>query len=244
MSEGLFDQFAPAIAALPSRTPLSRADLLSPTFVLHEELAFSLYYAPFDYINIGARVVLVGITPGWYQTEMAFRLARDVLQAGGSHIEACRAAREHASFSGPIRTTLVAMLDGIGINTALGINTCWQLYGDRADLLHTTAAIRYPVFVRGQNYAGYTPNMLKTPLLRCYVTDVLGDELRRIPDALIVAVGRSIGDALRLLANEGIVAAERCVIGLPHPSGANVHRPAQYARVRDTLAEQVRRLLG
>jgi hypothetical protein len=38
---------------------------------------------------------------------------------------------------------------------------------------------------------------------------------------------------------EGMLAAERCLIGMPHPSGANAHRPAQFARVREELAARV-----
>ena len=238
--DGLFAHFAPQIAALPEHTPLTKDDLLVPHFLLHEAPTWTLRYAPFDYVNTTARVVIVGIAPGWYQTEMAFRLARNALREGKSLYDASRYARQNASFSGPIRKTLVSMLDGIGLNHALGIETCMQLYGARADLLHTTAAVRYPIFVGNlQNYAGYTPSLFKTPLLRHFIVEVLGGELQCIPDALVIAVGKSIGEALQLLVAEGLLEAERCLIGLPHPSGANAHRPAQFARVREELAARV-----
>ncbi len=240
-TDGLFPHFAPQIAALPQHTPLTKADLLVPGFLLHEAPTWALRYAPFDYVNEQARVVIVGIAPGWYQTEMAFRLARNALRAGQPLAEASKYARQNASFSGPIRKTLVNMLDSIGLHTALGIETCAQLYGERSDLLHTTAAVRYPVFVGNQqNYAGYTPSLFKTPLLRRFVIEVLGGELQRIPDALVIAVGKSIGEALQLLVVEGVLETERCLIGMPHPSGANVHRPAQFARVCEELAARVK----
>jgi hypothetical protein len=239
-TDGLFAHFAPQIAALPEHTPLTRADLLVPRFLLHEAPAWTLHYAPFDYINTSARVVIVGIAPGWYQTEMAFRLARNALREGQSLSDASHYARQNASFSGPIRKNLVSMLDGIGLHEALGIETCWQLYGERADLLHTTAAVRYPIFVGNQqNYAGYTPSLFKTSLLRRFVIEVLGGEVQRIPNALVIAVGKSVGEALQLLVAERLLEAERCLIGMPHPSGANAHRPAQFARVREELAALV-----
>lgn len=239
-THGLFIHFAPQIAGLPDHTPLTKADLLVPRFLLHEGPTWTLRYAPFDYVNEQARVVIVGIAPGWYQTEMAFRLARNALHEGQSLPDASRYARQNASFSGPIRKTLVSMLDGIGLHHALGIETCWQLYSERADLLHTTAAVRYPIFVGNQqNYAGYTPSLFTTPLLRRFVVEVLGGELQRIPDALVIAVGKSVGEALQLLVAEGWLEAERCLIGMPHPSGANAHRPAQFARMREELAARV-----
>lgn len=50
-----------------------------------------------------------------------------------------------------MRKNLIEMLDGLERPKALGIVSGALLFSDRRDLLHTTSAIRYPVFVDGQN---------------------------------------------------------------------------------------------
>lgn len=233
----LFGQYAARIAALPDHTPLQREDLLVEAFLLQRERDLDVYWAPFEHVEATARVILVGITPGWYQTELAFRTARNALRDGALHTEASALARRTASFSGPIRRTLVSMLDGLELNTALGINTCLSLWDEHHAMLHTTALVRYPLFVGGQNYTGYKPDPLKTPLLRPFITEVLAEELRRVPQALIVPLGRVVGQSLQLLAELGLIEQSRLLPGLPHPSGANVHRHVQYANVREQAAQ-------
>jgi hypothetical protein len=241
---GLFEHYAPRIAALPASRTLTRDDLLVPDFLLHHEAAMDIYYAPFDYVNEHARIVLVGIAPGWYQTELAFRTARNALLSGADAAEVSALARQTASFSGPIRKTLVAMLDGLGLHDALGIATCAELYGARHDLLHSTAVVRYPVFVQGQNFTGYKPDIAKTPLLRRFATEALAAELRLTARALVLPLGKSIRDALRMLVTEGLLEGERLLPGLPHPSGANVHRPRQYAQMQPENAARIKEWFG
>jgi hypothetical protein len=237
---GLFHAYAPCIRALPAHTPLARADVLTSDFLLARDALLELYYAPFDYVNEQARVVLVGIAPGWYQVERAFVNARDALLEGASEADASRLARTRASFSGPIRRNLVAMLDGIGLAAALGITSAWELWGERQELLHTSAVVRYPVFVRGGNWTGYNPDPLRHPLLHRFVTEALADELARVPSALVIPFGKSVAGALAHLAETGALDASRLLPGLPHPSGANAHRPAQFAAIRQLATERVK----
>lgn len=57
-----------------------------------------IYYAPFEYINPNARIVLVGITPGPTQMVNANNEARRALQAGKSNSEAIKAAKDVGGF--------------------------------------------------------------------------------------------------------------------------------------------------
>lgn len=239
-----FPQYAACITVLPERTPLKREDVLREEFVLRREAELELYWAPFEHVQTSARVVLVGITPGWYQTELAFRTARDALRTGVAHAQASALARRTASFSGPIRRTLVGMLDDLGLNTALGVETCLSLWNEHYQMLHTTALVRYPLFVAGQNYTGYKPDPLKSPLLRPFITEVLAEELHATPQALVVPLGRVVNQSLHLLADEGLIERARLLPGLPHPSGANVHRHAQFAAVREEAARAVTAWFG
>jgi hypothetical protein len=235
----LFARFAPRIAALPDRERYTRADLLTPEFLLEQDSRLAIYYAPFDYINPQAKVALVGITPGFRQMEIALRESRAALLRGTPIPEIVARVKYQASFAGPIRTFLIAMLDGIGLPHALGIPTCAALYADRADLLQTSAVVRHPVFVGGKDWTGHTPPVRSNPLLRRYLTDVMLPELHAVPDALLISLGKCASDALATHIATGTLDPARCLIGLPHPSGANGHRFTQYAAVRDDLTARV-----
>jgi len=240
----LFTRFAPRIVALPDHERLMRADLLTPDFLLEQDHRLAIYYAPFDYINPEAKIALVGITPGFQQMEIALRASRDALRRGTPIPEIVARVKYQASFAGPIRTFLIAMLDGIGLSHALGIATCAALYADRADLLQTSAVVRHPVFVGGKDWTGHTPPARGNPLLRRYLTGVMLPELQAVPDALIVSLGKCASDALAAHIATGALDPARCLIGLPHPSGANGHRFTQYAAVRDDLTTRVAAWFG
>ncbi|MGN6673746.1 MAG: uracil-DNA glycosylase family protein [Thermomicrobiales bacterium] len=231
--------FTPRIAALPAGAQLTKAELLTPVFLLHESGRLAVYYAPFDYVNPAAKVVLVGIAPGFRQMEIALRGARDLLWAGAELTDVAEQVKYLASFAGPIRRFLVQMLDGIGLARALAITTCADLYGARHDLLHTTAAVRHPVFVGGKDWTGHTPPVRRNPLLLRYVREGMRAELDAVPGALVLTLGRCAEDAVQLLLDEGALDPARCLIGLPHPSGANGRRYVQYAQVRDELTRRV-----
>lgn len=236
----LFATFAPQIAALPAAERLTRERLQVPEFVLHQAGRLAIYYAPFDYINPQARVVLVGITPGFRQMEIALRASRDALLTGETDYAAiCARVKYQASFAGPIRRFLLTMLDGIGIPQALGIPASASLYAERADLLQTSAVVRHPVFIDGADWTGHTPPVRTNPLLTRYLWEVMLPELRAVPTAIIISLGKCASDALDTLVAADALDPARCLIGLPHPSGANGHRHAQFAGIQEEATERV-----
>jgi len=189
------------------------------------EGTLEVLYAPFDYVNEQARIVLVGITPGRQQARNALLEFRRQLVRGVSVKEAARAAKQFASFSGPMRSNLVAMLDYFGISKVLGIASCSELFASRGDLVHFTSALRYPVYVAGQNYNG-SPPMTTTPVLRELLFGGFGQEVLRLRSAIFVPLGQKVADALLMLAESGAVDRSRVLDGLQHPSGANTERIA------------------
>jgi hypothetical protein len=114
-----FDRSRKAILELPlkgSSEKYQPADLLCSTFRLFSEVGLDVYYAPFHYLNRDARVVLMGLTPGWTQMEQAFRTSRQALNDGLEGTALFRRIDRTGSFSGSMRKNLVDMLDGIGLN--------------------------------------------------------------------------------------------------------------------------------
>jgi hypothetical protein len=186
-------------------------------------------------INRSAKIVIVGITPGFQQMEIAIRFARGALASGRTNSEACIEAKARASFAGTMRLNLIAMLNGIGLHEALGITDCGGLFDAFQFQLHTTSAIRYPVFVRGENYTGHTPRPLRHLVLREMIFSVLAPELAAVPDALIVPLGKAVEECLSALISSGLLNPDRCLFGFPHPSGGNGHRKRLFEENRDVL---------
>jgi hypothetical protein len=189
-------------------------------------------YAPFDYIQRGARLAIVGITPGAQQAHNALVEARRQLIAGASHDTVLSAAKVFASFSGPMRANLVAMLDHVGMNRWLGLTSTADVWNARTDLVHFTSALRYPVYLKGQNYSG-SPSMTATPVLRELLARCLGEEVSALPNAVWVPLGPKATEGMIWLVQQGLLPAERVLAGLPHPSGANAERIAYFLGRKD-----------
>lgn len=63
---------------------LEPVDAMDERLRLWQEGPLSVHYAPWDWVNTAAKVMLVGITPGAYQATEALREARACLRAGRS----------------------------------------------------------------------------------------------------------------------------------------------------------------
>lgn len=201
--------------------------LQTQALTLAEDGPLRVAYAPFEHIALNARLVLVGITPGRTQAIAAIHAAQVASAKGQSLAETLRSAKLTASFSGAMRSNLVAMLDGIGVAQHLGLKSAAELFTSRGEHVHLTSALRYPVFKDGENYNG-TPDMIRTPLLRRMLETHLAEEACLLPNALWLPLGPKAGQALRHLVGMGLLDPTRILDGLPHPSGANGERVAVF----------------
>jgi hypothetical protein len=181
-----------------------------------------LRYIPFDPLPApDARVVLVGITPGRTQLRLAVAAARTALSRGLDDDEVIRRAKSAAAFGGAMRTNLIWMLDHIGLPNTLGIASTETLFAADAHLAVTTSAVCHAVFVHGENWNGQRPNILRHSLTRMFVEQVLAQELRWSPTALVIPLGAIPALAVERCVQTGAVQPTRVLMGLPHPSGAN-----------------------
>jgi len=216
---------------------LTPADVTRPELLLHREARTEVAFAPLDVVNPAARLLLVGLTPGRAQALLALQTVRTRLGEGVELEEALVEAKATASFAGPMRHHLVAMLDDVGVADALSVGTCAELFTARTDLVSSTSVVCHPVFVRGgRNYGGSGPRIDQHPLLSAFARQVLRAHLELVPHALVVPLGRAVAAALPLAG----VDAARVLSGMPHPSGANGHRVTQFADQRETLQRVVR----
>jgi hypothetical protein len=222
MDTNLFSKFRSVIYELDETDDRALECLL-----LEREGRLSIYYAPLDHITTGAKVVLVGITPGRTQMVNAlrdarqqFRKCRDIQDA-----DCLAAAKRAASFSGTMRPRLVEMLDYFGINKWLGVVTCHELFQKSGcHLLHATSVLRYPVFKDGADYNGGGPNILKSKLLWSYVSEYFVSEAKLLRNAVFIPLGDTVSEVVETLTKDGVIAEDRVLTGFPHPSGANNER--------------------
>lgn len=133
------------------------------------------------------------------------------------------------------------MLDALCLGEVLGLTSSAELFGRRCDLLHSTSILRYPVFVRGKNYSGHSPEPRRHPYLNAAINEVFAPELDRLRGMLIVPLGRMVDEVVQELRWEP---ENRYLAGFPHPSGANEHRHAQFEAVSGSLKRMVRRWGG
>lgn len=222
MTELLFDKYAPIIKKL-NLDELKDIESLPVSLEMDRDGDISSFYIPFEYVNTQAKIVLVGITPGFTQTRNALLEAQKQLKAGANYATALQAAKQTGAFSGLMRPNLVAMLDYLKINEWLEINTCDDLFGKASNLVQTTSVLRFPIFVSGQNYNG-TPNMTKHPALRKSLRDYFAQEAQMLKRAIFIPLGPKVSEALAWLESQGLLDGSRVFDGLPHPSGANAER--------------------
>lgn len=237
------ESYLQAIQTLPADTILMKEDLINEQFLIDRQKTLSMYYAPHnEVINTKARIVIVGITPGWSQMRTAFVAARQAVGSGATLEEMLQQAKHSAGFAGSMRHHLIQMLDEIGIADAFGLKSAEALFTHHSNLLHTTSIIKYPVFKQGKNYTGHAPKMNKIQMVEKYVEEVFPEELSLIEGPyLIVPLGKAVSEILQELAKNGRIPDQCCLYGFPHPSGANGHRVKQFEAEKTRLQEIVKR---
>lgn len=218
----LLPRFAEVICRL-SNTQLAGAEAMDPALRLFRDGDLECWYTPFEHINVRARIVLVGITPGQTQLLNGLKEAKSQLSSGAGFAQALSAAKQVGAFSGNLRQHLITLLDHAGFNTWLGLNSTAELFNGANELLHTTSALRHAVFYRGKNYNG-TPDMLRHPVLRRQLLDHFAVEATHLKHANFVPLGDKAAAALDYLAAEGVLSRGQIFAGLPHPSPANIER--------------------
>lgn len=235
--------FLPAIQSLRLNKSFTKKDLIIDDFLLGQETNLKMFYAPHnEYVNNQAKIVIVGITPGWQQMKMAFMQFIKSL-ATHTSLESCLYdAKIAARFSGTMRTNLINMLDQCHIPGLLNVPSSAQLFERYNPILHTTSIIKYPVFINGKNYTGHQPSAMHSPLLKHYIYHAFPTEMRKIRQpALVIPLGKAVEQIIFKLIEEQILPHHHYVSGFPHPSGANGHRTRQFKQEKHQLREAINR---
>ncbi len=235
-----FNNYEQGIYQLPIKETYLKEDLMTKQFLLSGDNKLEVYWAPFEYINKEAKVIILGITPGWTQMQLAFNYVRKNIGVEDKETM-LRNAKKQASFGGKgIRKNLIEMLDGVELNKHLNITSCAELYEDSNHFLHSSSTLRYPVFINKRNYTGSNPSMLKHPVLFQMIHELLVPELSEMKDAVIIPAGKAVSEVVRYLVDEGRIHNKTILYDFPHPSGANGHRKKQYEEKKEYFIGKLR----
>lgn len=238
----MIKKYTESLVKLPVKNKYSKEDLCTKDFLVKADGDIEVYWAPFDYINTSAKVVLLGITPGWTQMQESFNYLCNNLECSDIN-ELSAKCKSTASFSGPMRKNLTTMLNDINLNSFLNIEDCNQLFDDKSHLVHYTSVIRYPVFKDNKNYTGSNPFILKNNTLKKIVDTILVEEFNNLPtDAIIVPMGKAVSQVLEYLISEDKIKQNNILFNFPHPSGANAHRVTQFEQNKDMFINLIKNI--
>ena len=194
------------------------SSIVNKEFLIKKDGNIEIYYAPFDYINTKAKIVIVGITSGLQQMLQSY----EVINQGKSLKE----VKDLSSFKGSMRTGLIKYLDELKINDILKIKSCESLFNKNSRYLHTTSLVKYPVFDKGKNYSG--ANILKKKILLDFIEKNFLEELKTLEKSIIIPLGNTVSSTIEYLNNKYNLKLRCFLKGFPHPSGANARKNIQF----------------
>ena len=167
----------------------------------------------FDYVNPKAEVVIVGITPGNSQ-----------LKGERKELDKREIKRINA-FAGKMRPNLIKMLDFIGVNKLLGIESCstlWEEDFDKVDMTSLLVEATYELKKDGTKEMFRHANKIakSEKLTRMLEEGFVKNCSRYENPVLYVACGLGVYDVLKSLLEEQKIRGQ--VVGIAHPSGVNM----------------------
>ena len=212
---------------IKSLKKINKFTITNNKFLVNKENDIEIYYAPFDYVNPKAKIMIVGITPGLQQMLQSF----EVINEGKSLKE----VKNLSSFKGSMRTTLVKYLNELKVNKKLKIKSCESLFNKDNKYLHTTSLVKYPVFDKGKNYSG--ANILKKRMLLDFIEKNFLKELKIHQNNIIIPLGNTVSSTIEYLNNKYNLKLLCFLDGFPHPSGANARKNIQFKENKSRMLE-------
>lgn len=193
------------------------------TLSLVHDGSFRAFYAPFDWVNLQADVVIVGVTPGKKQALEALLILRSELRRGRPPEQAACTAKQAASFKGGMRSLGARLMDHFEFHKIFDLKSTIELFGEASHRAHYTSVLRYPALKDLKNYSG-DKRITERRFMRQMIVDNLAPELASLPDAWIVPFGPTAHHVLQWLAARGIISSDRILGGILHPSGTQWNR--------------------
>ncbi|HEM8494052.1 hypothetical protein [Burkholderia multivorans] len=226
MERTLFHRFSDDL------TRLGADGVAAPQFSLGKLGAYALRYTPFEYVNRGAKLVIVGITPGNTQLALSYGKAQELLRQGHPDDLIMREVKKVAAFGGPsMRPNLLKMLRHFQFDQLLSISDVESLWGSDADLLQSTSVVPHAAYKAGKMFAGSFDEVLASPLLSECFRDCFVPSVREMEsDTLFVGLGPCPEAALDWCVHHGALQRKQVLGAFCHPSSAGGSTTRYYLR--------------
>lgn len=221
---------------IPSIAPKSLNEL-DVKLNIFKDNNIECWYAPLGVINSKAKIVLYGVTPGWSQMKVAYKI----------HINNKVNAKNKTplsdiAFHGGMKTNLLGMLDELRVHTHL-INCNSISDAFKSKNFAYGSVLKYPVFYYRQkklnNYNGHSSNMLKNKSLKNMLETILVEELRMLNKCLIIPFGPKAYDAIHHVTNKFKINKHTVLSGFPHPSPASPYRIPRFNDNKARLTKEI-----
>ncbi|MCW5640960.1 MAG: hypothetical protein KIT63_02545 [Rhodoferax sp.] len=193
-----------------------------------------LYFAPFSYVNTDAKLVIVGITPGPRQLELAIAaVQRFRTQPSESVLQEIKRLASFGSSS--MRPNLLKMLAHFDVRKRLKVGTEEDLWDSARRLLHMTSVVSHATFELKADgtekpFNGKFVEVLRSPLLReCFESNFVLVVENMNPGAVWIGLGPTPKAALDWCVAKGLLRLEQ-VGAFSHPSGSGGSQVRYYLR--------------
>ncbi|MBV9528151.1 hypothetical protein [Sphingomonas sp.] len=222
----LLDRFRAVLSRDSAAAALSPLTRLGADSIRRDEL----FYVPFEHMNLEARLVIVGITPGPNQIALAYDAVQAGLNSGLEDESILARAKEAGSFGGPqMRPKLLKMLQAFGFPQLLGIRDAAELWESKSALLHATSVVPHAAIRNGKPFAGSFNDVLESSVMKAsFERDFAATLPLLSSDALYVALGPTPLGALDWCAARGLLRREQVMGAFAHPSNNGGSQVAIY----------------
>jgi len=201
-------------------------------FCLGKEGKYSLQYTPFEHIACKAKLVIVGITPGNTQLDLAYQVAQELLNAGRPTEKTLTEIKKVGAFGGnSMKPNLLKLLRHFQFEKLLDIDDVESLWKENAGLLHSTSVVPHAAFKDGKRFNGSFDEIMASRLLKECFLDCFVPEVREINEkAFFVALGPCPQAALDWCVKAGVLRQKQVLGSFCHPSSAGGSTTRYYLR--------------
>lgn len=75
--------------------------------------------------------------------------------------------------------------------------------------------------------------------MESYLREYFYKEVRKLPKVFIISLGKTVDEFLEVIIGENLIRKEQCLLGFPHPSGANGHRKIQFEENKEKFLNRI-----
>jgi hypothetical protein len=208
--------------------------------IIDEDPRYRVQYIPFEYVNIDARLVMVGITPGNNQIDGTYATLNQRATSGEAKEDILRAIKRDNSFGGKgMKPNLRKMMRHFKFEKFVGVSDVEELWGKSHHLFQASSVVPNAAFKSAKKdgvqvwkmFPGSFEEVMGVQMLRQQFENAFAPSVRSMnPQALYVGLEPTPNDALQYCVDKGYIRQDQFLGSLAHPSSSNGSQVGYYLR--------------